>query len=234
MKNLSSINESQDIVNKKYVDELAESKVDKVDGKGLSTNDFTDEEKSKLNNIAENANNYELPVASKDALGGVIIGNNLSIDENGVLSATGGSGGTGATEVSIGTEEPTEDSVVIWVDTNELENTVSLINQTGLYNEDFQYKVNDMIMYNDAWYLCHIPVVGIAPNEDLGFEDPYWYPVGGGKTKGFTVLEASTDNVIDFNTLTEPGIYLIKNCSDGVGTTLNGLITSTTYTYTVL
>ena len=36
-------------------------KVDKVDGKSLSANDFTDEEKSKLEGIAENANNYTHP-----------------------------------------------------------------------------------------------------------------------------------------------------------------------------
>lgn len=29
---------------------------------------------------------------------------------------------------------------------------------------------------------------------------------------GIIILEASTDNIVDFNTLTEPGIYLIKNC----------------------
>lgn len=37
------------------------TKVDKVDGKGLSTNDFTTELKNKLDGIAENANNYTHP-----------------------------------------------------------------------------------------------------------------------------------------------------------------------------
>ncbi len=36
-------------------------KVDKEDGKGLSTNDYTTVEKTKLNNIEENANNYVHP-----------------------------------------------------------------------------------------------------------------------------------------------------------------------------
>lgn len=36
-------------------------KVDKVTGKQLSTNDYTDIEKNKLNNIEENANNYSHP-----------------------------------------------------------------------------------------------------------------------------------------------------------------------------
>ena len=37
------------------------NKVDKVDGKGLSTNDYTTKEKEKLGNIAENANDYVHP-----------------------------------------------------------------------------------------------------------------------------------------------------------------------------
>ena len=64
------------------------NKVDKVTGKGLSTNDYTTTEKNKLAGIEANANNYTLPKASGTVLGGIKIGNNLNIDENGVVSAT--------------------------------------------------------------------------------------------------------------------------------------------------
>ena len=37
------------------------NKVDKISGKGLSTNDYTTEEKAKLEGIEENANNYTHP-----------------------------------------------------------------------------------------------------------------------------------------------------------------------------
>lgn len=43
---------------------LFAGKVDKVDGKGLSTNDFTTAEKTKLAGIANNANNYVHPTSS--------------------------------------------------------------------------------------------------------------------------------------------------------------------------
>ena len=66
-------------------------KVDKINGKGLSTNDYTTEEKNKLNGIEENANNYSLPIASSTVLGGIKIGSGLSIDSNGVLSSNDGS-----------------------------------------------------------------------------------------------------------------------------------------------
>ena len=58
------------------------NKVDKVNGKGLSTNDYTNDEKTKLAGIS----NYTLPIASADTLGGVKIGANLSIND-GILSA---------------------------------------------------------------------------------------------------------------------------------------------------
>lgn len=49
---------------------LLGNKVDKVSGKGLSTNDYTTAEKNKLSGIATGANNYALPAAGA-ALGGV-------------------------------------------------------------------------------------------------------------------------------------------------------------------
>lgn len=94
-----------------------EKKVSKVVGKGLSTNDYDDtekqnntantsarhahsnksildnmtasytlEEKSKLAGI----NNYTLPVASSTVLGGVKAGTNVTIAEDGTISASGG------------------------------------------------------------------------------------------------------------------------------------------------
>lgn len=64
-----------------------DTKVDKETGKGLSTNDYTTAEKTKLAGIAENANNYSLPTASSSTLGGVKIGDNININ-NGTISVT--------------------------------------------------------------------------------------------------------------------------------------------------
>ena len=65
-----------------------EKKVDKIEGKGLSTNDYTNDEKNKLAELE----NYTLPIASNTKLGGIKIGENLTITEDGILSATGGGG----------------------------------------------------------------------------------------------------------------------------------------------
>ena len=63
-----------------------DNKVDKVEGKGLSTNDYTDAEKEKLAGIAEGANNYSLPIAG-DILGGVKNGGNVVVNADGTMTA---------------------------------------------------------------------------------------------------------------------------------------------------
>ncbi len=55
-----------------------EGKVDKVAGKSLTSNDFTDVLKAKLDSVAENANNYSLPTASETELGGVMVDSTLN------------------------------------------------------------------------------------------------------------------------------------------------------------
>lgn len=64
---------------------LLSGKVDKAEGKGLSTNDYTAADKAKLDNLE----NYTLPAATADTLGGVKVGAGLAVTD-GVLSATGG------------------------------------------------------------------------------------------------------------------------------------------------
>ena len=60
------------------------NKIDKDENARLITN----EEASKLADIEENANNYILPAATTTTLGGVKVGDNLSISEDGTISAT--------------------------------------------------------------------------------------------------------------------------------------------------
>lgn len=65
---------------------LLAGKVNVVNGKGLSTNDYTTAEKNKLAGLS----NYSLPTASTTVLGGVKIGDNLTIGTDGKLSAVQG------------------------------------------------------------------------------------------------------------------------------------------------
>lgn len=64
-------------------------KVDKEEGKQLSTEDYTTEEKDKLASVEENANNYVLPEASTTTLGGIKADGRTIVVENGVAKAKG-------------------------------------------------------------------------------------------------------------------------------------------------
>lgn len=62
-------------------------KVDKETGKGLSSNDYTTSDKTKLDGIENGANNYSLPIATNSTLGGVKIGFNIACDSDGTIHA---------------------------------------------------------------------------------------------------------------------------------------------------
>ena len=62
-------------------------RVEKVEGKQLSTEDYTTEDKTKLASIAEGANNYVLPEASTTTLGGIKVDGSTIVVENGVAKA---------------------------------------------------------------------------------------------------------------------------------------------------
>lgn len=70
------------------ITQLQTQKVDKVEGKGLSTNDYTTLEKNKLAAIEAEANKYVLPAATASALGGVKIGSNITLADGGTISIT--------------------------------------------------------------------------------------------------------------------------------------------------
>ena len=70
------------------ITQLQTQKVDKVEGKDLSTNDYTTPEKNKLAAIEAEANKYILPAATASALGGVKIGSNITLANGGTISIT--------------------------------------------------------------------------------------------------------------------------------------------------
>lgn len=94
-------------VQNKVVNSALANKVDKVDGKGLSSNDYTDSEKTKLEGIAENANNYSLPNATSDILGGVKVGTNISVSSGTISVATGTTSAMGVVKLENAASEST-------------------------------------------------------------------------------------------------------------------------------
>ena len=70
----------------RFANKANEKFIAKEEGKVLSSNDFTNDQKEKL----EGLENYVLPQASAEVAGGIKVGTGLSITEDGILSATGG------------------------------------------------------------------------------------------------------------------------------------------------
>ena len=86
-------------------------KVDKVEGKGLSTEDYTTAEKTKLAGIEAGANAYTLPAATTSALGGVKVGSNLAVDANGVISGDYSAATTSANGLMSSTDKAKLDGI---------------------------------------------------------------------------------------------------------------------------
>ena len=117
-----------------------EKKADKIEGKGLSTNDYTNDDKIKLEGIEENANKYVLPIASSNTLGGIKVGENLTITEDGILNATGGGGGGGLPVINIGSDNSSSNPFII--DLEKLQNGTIIVLDKSLNN--FYVKMKDI------------------------------------------------------------------------------------------
>lgn len=80
-------------------------KVDKVGGKGLSTNDYTTAEKEKLGGIDDNANNYTLPDATGTVKGGVIVGTNIDVSGGKISVKNGTASQKGVVQLSAAVDD---------------------------------------------------------------------------------------------------------------------------------
>jgi len=81
------------------------TKVDKVEGKGLSTNDYTTTEKEKLAGIDEGANAYTLPDATSSVKGGVIVGTNVNVSGGKISVNNGTTSQKGVVQLSSATDD---------------------------------------------------------------------------------------------------------------------------------
>lgn len=111
--------------------EIINNKVDKVEGKGLSTNDLTDELKAKYDaatkvEASETNGNikvdgtettvYTLPTATADALGGVKSGGDITVNADGTMTSN-------KTSVKVGTTYETATNVGLFLKVEEVVDT---------------------------------------------------------------------------------------------------------------
>lgn len=143
------------------------NKVDKVDGKGLSTNDYTTDEKNKLSGVEVGANNYSLPTATNGVLGGIKVGTGLSVDENGVLSV----------------DEVTEETVSgEYTDTDRLDFTRQ-IDKTPLYIE-LTSTADKSVTYGQSYWIKS-GFIFFGENGAVDTEKSYYYVCEDGMNFGY-------------------------------------------------
>ena len=81
------------------------NKVDKVAGKGLSTNDYTTADKEKLDGVEAGANNYTLPDATGAVKGGVTVGANIDVTGGKISVKNGTASQKGVVQLSTAVDD---------------------------------------------------------------------------------------------------------------------------------
>ena len=153
---------------------------------------------------------YQLPVASQTILGGIKVGNNLSIGQDGTLSAE-----KGTQSYAELTDKPKINNV-------ELDGEKSLddlgIQAQGNYatKEELPTKTSQLV--NDSNFISEIPVAsastlgGIKVGDNLEITADGILSASGGGSAGITVLEGTEETPVNLQNLTEAGLYFVKNC----------------------
>lgn len=164
------------------ITQLQTQKVDKVEGKGLSTNDYTTPEKNKLAAIEAEANKYVLPAATASALGGVKIGSNITLANGGTISITKANV-TSALGVDPTTKYVTLDTTQTITEQKTFSKDIIFNNTlTGIYNAG-----GNLIFGAGTEKIACLLTDYFGPVEDktntinLGNKDGYWKGVHAGR-----------------------------------------------------
>lgn len=169
------------------ITQLQTQKVDKVEGKGLSTNDYTTPEKNKLAAIEAEANKYVLPAATASALGGVKIGSNITLANGGTISITKANV-TSALGVDPTTKYVTLDTAQTITGQKTFSKDVIFNNTlTGIYNAEGNLIFGagtEKIVCLLADYFGPVEVKTNSIN--LGNRDGYWKGVHAGRLISYT------------------------------------------------
>ena len=169
------------------ITQLQTQKVDKVEGKGLSTNDYTTPEKNKLAAIEAEANKYVLPAATASALGGVKIGSNITLANGGTISITKANV-TSALGVDPTTKYVTLDTAQTITGQKTFSKDVIFNNTlTGIYNAGG----NLIFGVGTEKIVCLLadyfgPVEAKTNTINLGNKDGYWKGVHAGRLISYT------------------------------------------------
>lgn len=200
---------------------LEKTKVNKVEGKGLSTNDYTTPEKNKLAAIEAEANKYVLPAATASALGGVKIGSNITLANGGTISITKANV-TSALGVDPTTKYVTLDTAQTITGQKTFSKDVIFNNTlTGIYNAGG----NLIFGAGTEKTVCLLadyfgPVETKTNTINLGNRDGYWKGVHAGRLISYTTDGTAPIQVASTTLCTNLNADMVDgfNVSDGENT----------------
>ena len=203
------------------ITQLQAQKVDKVEGKGLSTNDYTTPEKNKLAAIEAEANKYVLPAATASALGGVKIGSNITLANGGTISITKANV-TSALGVDPTTKYVTLDTAQTITGQKTFSKDVIFNNTlTGIYNA----RGNLIFGAGTEKIVCLLadyfgPVEAKTNTINLGNKDGYWKGVHAGRLISYTTDGTAPIQVASTTLCTNLNADMVDgfNVSDGENT----------------
>ena len=203
------------------ITQLQTQKVDKVEGKGLSTNDYTTPEKNKLAAIEAEANKYVLPAATASALGGVKIGSNITLANGGTISITKANV-TSALGVDPTTKYVTLDTAQTITGQKTFSKDVIFNNTlTGIYNAGG----NLIFGAGTEKLVCLLadyfgPVEAKTKTINLGNKDGYWKGVHAGRLISYTTDDTAPIQVASTTLCTNLNADMVDgfNVSDGENT----------------
>lgn len=203
------------------ITQLQTQKVDKVEGKGLSTNDYTTPEKNKLAAIEAEANKYVLPAATASALGGVKIGSNITLANGGTISITKANV-TSALGVDPTTKYVTLDTAQTITGQKTFSKDVIFNNTlTGIYNAGG----NLIFGAGTEKIVCLLadyfgPVETKTNTINLGNRDGYWKGVHAGRLISYTTDGTAPIQVASTTLCTNLNADMVDgfNVSDGENT----------------
>lgn len=203
------------------ITQLQTQKVDKVEGKGLSTNDYTTPEKNKLAAIEAEANKYVLPAATASALGGVKIGSNITLANGGTISITKANV-TSALGVDPTTKYVTLDTAQTITGQKTFYKDVIFNNTlTGIYNAGG----NLIFGAGTEKIVCLLadyfgPVEAKTNTINLGNKDGYWKGVHAGRLISYTTDGTAPIQVESTTLCTNLNADMVDgfNVSDGENT----------------
>lgn len=203
------------------ITQLQAQKVDKVEGKGLSTNDYTTPEKNKLAAIEAEANKYVLPAATASALGGVKIGSNITLANGGTISITKANV-TSALGVDPTTKYVTLDTAQTITGQKTFSKDVIFNNTlTGIYNAGG----NLIFGAGTEKIVCLLadyfgPVEAKTNTINLGNKDGYWKVVHAGRLISYTTDGTAPIQVASTTLCTNLNADMVDgfNVSDGENT----------------